>query len=35
MIDKRLILGTEPNPVQDEIAGHYLKFYVCWRRHGT
>ncbi len=25
MIDKRLILGTEPNPVQDEIAGHYLE----------
>ncbi len=25
MIDKRLILGTEPNPIQDEIAGHYLE----------
>ncbi len=25
MIDKRLILGTESNPIQDEIAGHYLE----------
>jgi GTP cyclohydrolase I len=23
MIDKRLILGTEPNPIQEEIARHY------------
>jgi GTP cyclohydrolase I len=25
MIDKRLILATESNPVQDEIASHYLE----------
>lgn len=25
MIDKKLILATESNPVQDEIAGHYLE----------
>lgn len=25
MIDKKIVLATESNPVQDEIAGHYLE----------